>query len=131
MPDKEFVERAQGAKSELNRSASEVMSTKIAQVSPEVVPLKLLPSGRLLPFFLVPLRKLEQCLAVIALGIGRGAAIRSEMGKEFGEPGVGGRAWSFVLGLNRNRNLNPALSLLDLIFVKPVVGVSFYKPNKH
>jgi hypothetical protein len=67
----------------LNGSAAKFVPAQESQVSPKVVAQKFLPGRRLPTLILVPFVELVQRLAVIALGVVRGAAISSEMLKEF------------------------------------------------
>ena len=86
VPDQEPVKGAQGAEAELDGRAAEIVPAQEAKVGAEIIPLQCLPRRRLLPFLLVPAMKFPHRLAVVALRVGRGAPIRSQVLEELLDP---------------------------------------------
>ena len=87
VPNEEPVKGPQGAeKRSCDRRPAQILPPQEAHVGAEIIPLQRLPRGRLLPLVLVPAMKFPHRLPVVALRVGRGAAIRSEVLQELLDP---------------------------------------------
>src|SRR5690349_6117754 len=63
-----------------------MVAPKETQITAEIIALQRVPGRNALSLLAMPAGKLHERLAIIALGINRGAAIRGEMRKEFLDP---------------------------------------------
>jgi hypothetical protein len=73
----------------LDGRATQILPAQKADEGPKIIPQKLVPNGRRLPFRLTPAPEFTQRLPVITLRVNRSAAIGGKMRLEFLNPRIG------------------------------------------